>query len=302
MDEFAVGFRQRRQIVVLLICLLSTVPAGSPVRAQATRTQPDVLRIGSTGTLAPAGTNEKAALESLQSLIKEETAMSNEVIRHQGWMDLADQMAKGQMQLGVFEGYEFAWAKAKYPPLTPIALAVRGHRYPVVYLVVRNDLPTKDVRDLQSQSLALPSTGQGFLRLFVEREVGKNLESFFSKITSPTNVEDALDDVVDGVLQATACDQAALEAYKRRKPGRFSRLKAIAHSQPFPPTLVASYDSVLDEATRQRFQQGLLNASNTERGKMTLTLFHLTRFESVPPDFDRVLDESRKQYPPSTRK
>jgi ABC-type phosphate/phosphonate transport system substrate-binding protein len=127
---------------------------------------------------------------------------------------------------------------------------------------------------------------------------GKELKTFFSRSTSPENVEDALDDAVDGVVQAAVVDRASLEAYKRRKPGRFNRLKEVAHSQPFPPTVVAYYGTVLDQATLQRFQDGLLGASRKDRGQTLLTQFRLTGFDPVPSDFDRVLAQTRKNYPP----
>ena len=78
------------------------------------------------------------------------------------------------------------------------------------------------------------------LRLFIQRQCeayGKKPEAFFSKITPAENVEDALDDVVDRVVQVAVLDRVALEAYQRRKPGRFRRLKEVAHSPPFPPTV-----------------------------------------------------------------
>src|SRR5262249_38599769 len=99
-------------------------------------------------------------------------------------------------------------------------------------------------------------------------------------------------------VKAAVADRAALDGYKRRKPGRFKQLKEVAHSQPFPPTTVAYYDSFLDEATLRRFRDGLLNAGRTERGETMLTFFRLTGFESVPSDLDRVLAQTRKAYPP----
>ena len=138
------------------------------------------------------------------------------------------------------------------------------------------------------------------MRLYVERQCqarGKKAEEFFAKVTGPDNAEDAVDDVVDGVIQATVVDRAALEAYKRRKPGRFKKLKEIAHSQPFPPPLVAYQGNVVDEGTRERFRQGLLNAANKDKGQTMLTMFRLTGFEAVPEDFDKVLAETRKNYP-----
>jgi ABC-type phosphate/phosphonate transport system substrate-binding protein len=182
-----------------------------------------------------------------------------------------------------------------------LALAVNVHRYPVAYVVVRRDNPAKDFAGLQGQSLTLPNVGEGFLRLFINGQsqiTGKPPEALFSKITSRDNVEDAVDDVVDGAVQAAVADRAALEAYKQRKPGRFNRLKMIARSQPFPPVVVAYDGTVLDEATLQRFREGLLNAGRAEGGKTMLTLFRLTGFEPIPTDFGKMLAQTRQAYPP----
>jgi len=290
-------------IMRILACVLGGVLAFPEGRALGQQAKLEVLRIGSSGSFTGATKTDKeqAALDTLKAFIKEETGLDNEIQRQKDWRQLADKMAKGQLPLGVFQGYEFAWAQEGHPDLKPLALAVNVYRYPKVYMVVKKDNPAKDFAGLQGQSLSVPANGQGILRLFVDRQsqaAGKTLETFFSKVTAPPNVEDALDDVVDGVTQATVTDRAALEAFKRRKPGRFKQLRPVAESQPFPPPVVAYYEKQLDEATLQRFQQGLLNASNKERGQTMLTLFHLTNFEDVPPDFAQVLAATRKAYPP----
>jgi ABC-type phosphate/phosphonate transport system substrate-binding protein len=261
------------------------------------------LRIGSSGSLTDAKDEkkEKAALESLESFVKDETGLKSQIQRQKNWRELADKLAKEDLDVGVFRGYEFAWAQEKHSALKPLALAVNVYRYPVVYVVVQRNNPAKDFAALAGQSLALPSTGQGYLRLFVERQAeakGKKLDAFFSKVKSYENFEDALDDVVDGVEKAAVADRAALEAYKRRKPGRFKQLKEVVHSQPFPPTVVAYYGTHLNDATLKQFRDGLLKASHTERGQTMLTFFRLTGFESVPDDFGKVLAETRKLYPP----
>jgi ABC-type phosphate/phosphonate transport system substrate-binding protein len=104
--------------------------------------------------------------------------------------------------------------------------------------------------------------------------------------------------VVDGTVQAAVVDHAALEAYKRRKPGRFNQLKGVAKSQPLPPVVVAFCDKVLDEPTVRRFREGLVESRNKEKGQMMLTLFRLTAFEVAPNNFQEVLAETRKAYPP----
>jgi ABC-type phosphate/phosphonate transport system substrate-binding protein len=280
----------------VLLAIPSAVVYGQQARI-------DVLHIGNSGSLA-SGTSqarEQGALDTLKAFIKDETGFNNEILRQKDWRELADKMAKGQLHLGVFQGYEFAWAQEKTPGLKPLAVAVNVHPYPVIYVVTNKANKAKDFAGLQGQSMAIPAVGLGSMQLFVDRQcqaLGKKPEVFFSRITTPDNVEDPLDDVVDGVIQAAAVDRAALEAYRQRKPGRFSRLKEVARSQPFPPTVVAYFDSVLDQATLERFRQGLLNASRKERGQMLLTIFRLTSFQDPPADLAKVLAETRKAYPP----
>jgi ABC-type phosphate/phosphonate transport system substrate-binding protein len=161
-----------------------------------------------------------------------------------------------------------------------------------------------DFGGLQGQSLTLPSVSQGYVHLFVEREAqahGKDLKTFFSKVDSPKNVEDALDDAVDGVVDAAAVDLVSLQAYKRLKPARFARLRELVKSPPFPPPTVVYEEGGLDDATLKRFRDGLIDAKNKEQGKTLLTLYKLTAFEKIPDKFEQVLQDTLKRYPPPKR-
>jgi len=276
---------------------LAVVPAGQSQEA------PKTLLIGTSGTLGGGAgeAKEAAALQSLKEFIKDETGLANEIVRQKGWHELAEKMSRKQIPLGVFQGYEFVWAQEEYPVLKPLELAVNGPTYPAAYVVTSKNDPAGNFVQLQGYSLGLPDVSKGFPYYFVERQAqaqGKKPDAFFSKITPYDNVEDALDDVVDGKIQATVVDQAGLEAFKRRKPGRFQKLKAAAHSERALPVVIVYADEALPQATLDRFRNGLLKASERERGQTLLTMFHLTRFEKPPTDFDRVVKEMRKAYPP----
>jgi ABC-type phosphate/phosphonate transport system substrate-binding protein len=264
----------------------------------------DVLRIGTSGTLnSEHEAKEKGALMSLKAFIKDETGLDNEIVREKNWQEMTEKLAKGEIQVGVYMGYEFAWAQEKHAKLKPLALAVNIYRYPVVYVVTRKDAKVEKLAGLQGQSISISSESSRLVRMFVDREAeaaGKKSDAFFTNVASPDSVEDALDDVVDGKVQAAAVDRAALEAFKRRKPGRFKQLKEVAQSQQMPPPVIAQYGDVLDAATLQKFERGLLNADKKEAGQTTLTLFHLTGFEKSPADFEKVLAECRKTYPPTS--
>jgi ABC-type phosphate/phosphonate transport system substrate-binding protein len=110
-------------------------------------------------------------------------------------------------------------------------------------------------------------------------------------------VEDALDDVVDGVAQVYVLDSVALDCYKRRKPGRFTKLRIVHSSEVFPAAVVAFRAGGLDEATLARFRDGMMNANRTTLGRQLMTLWKLTGFEQVPPDYEQTLTEIAKVYP-----
>lgn len=262
----------------------------------------DTLRIGTTGSLAASAgkDREETALDTLRDFIKSETGFNNEILRQKGWFPTADGVVRGQLHLGFFQGYEFAWAQEKFPSLKPLAVAVNVHLYPTVHVVAQRNDPARSFADLAGHILALPPGGGTYTRVFVDQQslaLGKPSSAFFSSIVMSPTVEDALDDLVDGKVQAAAVERVALEAFKRLKPGRFTRLKEITHSQPFPPPLLAYQPGVLDEATLHKFRTGLLRAGHNDRGQTLLTHFRLTGFEAPAPDFDRVVAETRRAYP-----
>jgi ABC-type phosphate/phosphonate transport system substrate-binding protein len=263
-----------------------------------------VLNIGTTGggVATPGDPDARGREDTLRDFIKAQTGMNNTFKLVKGWRELASELSKNELQVGVFHGFEFAWAQAKYPDLKPLALAVNVYRYPTAFVVSNRDNSAKDFAGLAGQSFSIPAPSQPFLTLFVDRLCeanGKKAKEFFSKITTPPNVEEAVDDVVDGVLKGTVVDRAGLESYKRRKPARFAKLKPLARSIPFPSAVIAVYNTNVPEATRERFRTALINANKKEKGKTMLTLAHLTGFEAIPDDFDKELAKVRKAYPPT---
>ena len=164
------------------------------------------------------------------------------------------------MQLAVFPGVEFAWERAKHPDLRPLAILVNHHRDRQAVLVVKAENPADEVGDLKDAILALPRCSPEHCRLFLEgscRSAGLSAESLFARINESTTVEDALDDLVDGSVGAAVIDRAGLDAYARRKPGRFGKLKLVVTSARFPDTVIAYHEGALDKATILRLRQGL---------------------------------------------
>jgi ABC-type phosphate/phosphonate transport system substrate-binding protein len=146
----------------------------------------------------------------------------------------------------------------------------------------------------------MPRSSMEHTRLFLERRClarGKAPQDFFASVATPATAEDALDDVVDGAVQAAVVDGVALTCYQRRKPGRFARLKEVQRSETFPAAVVAYRAGGLDGETLGRFREGMLRANEDARGRQLLTLWKITGFEEVPEDYERTLAGIIKAYP-----
>lgn len=269
--------------------------------AAAAPAQNTVLKIGTSGSLAEgtSGSDENAAMNTLHNFIQTETGFNNEIVRQKGWQDLANHMDKGDLSIGVFEGYELAWAKEKHPKLKPLAVAVNVQPYRQIFIVKRKNEKARSIDEMQGKKVSIPKAGQGYPLLVLETLVKKEPKQFFGNIKFSDNVEDSLDDLVDGVVDIAAVDRQALDSYKRRKPGRFNQLGELAKSKPLPPPVIVYEEGRLDDATLRKFRDGLLNANQKEKGRSLLTFFKLTGFSTPPSDFQQVLNDTRKNYPPS---
>ena len=278
--------------------LIALAAASAPAQ-----TPPTMLKVGTTGTLAEgtSPSEEKGALDTLHKFIQSETGFDNQIIDHKGWRDLAERMEKGEDQIGVFPGFELAWAQEKYPKLKPLALAVNGQPYRQVFVVVRKDGKAKAIDDLKGKKIAVPKDAKSYALLVLESLAKKPAKEFAGEVKVTDNAEDALDDLVDGVVNAALVERQAIDGFKRRKPARFAQLKDLDKSKPLPPATIVYYEGKLDGATLAKFRDGLVNANRKEKGRSLLTYFKLTGFMPPPRDFDTVLAETRKDYPEKTK-
>jgi ABC-type phosphate/phosphonate transport system substrate-binding protein len=263
--------------------------------------KPEVLRIGSSGSLTKELPRSKvdSANDALKKLIKDETGFKSELVVTGSLEKLEDEVKSGKLHLGMFQGYEFAWARQRNPHLKPLAVGINQYPTLVTSVLVKQDSKAADLAALKGQILAMPKVSLEHGKLFVDKQTGgQKPEEFFAKVTVPETVEDAIDDVVDGNAQATIVDRVALETYKRRKPGRFGKLKEIQKSEVFPVPVVAYMEGVLDKETLTKFRDGVVDANRKAEGRRTLELWKMTAFEPVPPTYEEQLTAILKAYPP----
>jgi ABC-type phosphate/phosphonate transport system substrate-binding protein len=296
------GFHARILAPVVLLTA-GLVGPGLGDRALAGENNEAGVRIGMVNSLfrdVPEATLS-AMMKPFSSVMEAQTGVRGELIPGGEMNVLGDQMAADKIQLGVFHGIEFAWVRLKHPELKPLAIAVNQNRHVRALLVVRVDNPAADALQLHDQVLAMPQQSKLHCHLFADKccdASHKRACQFFSKVATPANAEEALDDVVDKEVSAVIVDAVAFESFKRRKPGRAAKLRIVLTSDVFPTAVIAYKPGAVDEATAAKFRDGLLGASHSILGRQMLTLWKLTGFEAIPNDYEATLSDIVKAYPP----
>jgi ABC-type phosphate/phosphonate transport system substrate-binding protein len=287
--------------IVLLVGLLPH-QVGKAEEARTT-----TIRIGVIATLFRNTPDPlvQTLMRPFKALLEIQTGVTGQVVVGGDAEQLSQKLKEDQVQLGVFHGVEFAWARLKNPNLKPLIIAVNGNHALHAHLVVRADCKATTFADLKGKSVALPQVTREHCRLFLERRCvppGQTPAQFFSQITNPVDTEDALDSIVNGEAQAAVVDQADLDGYRKLKPGCANRLRCLLESEAFPCAVVAYQPGSIDEATLQRLRDGLIAARSNARGQQLLEMCRITAFAAVPEDYEPLLRAIAKAYPPPPAK
>jgi ABC-type phosphate/phosphonate transport system substrate-binding protein len=244
-------------------------------------------------------------MRPFKSLLETQTGMSGRLISGGTAENLGQRLKEGAVHLGIFHGVEFAWAKAKFPQLKALLIAVNKQPFLRAHLIVRADGKVTSVQDLKGRVIGMPNLSREHCWLFLERRcvpAEQTLEKFFARICRPRDASYAIDDVIDGTLHAAVIDDADLAAYRKQYPDFADKVKSLICSEAFPCGVIAYYPGTLDEHMLDQFRSGMLSAKDSRQARQMMQMCRITRFEEVPEDFDKTLEDIAKAYPPPPRK
>jgi ABC-type phosphate/phosphonate transport system substrate-binding protein len=241
-----------------------------------------------------------ARVRPLKGLLDTQTGLNCELSVQDDACELGQALETGKVQLGVFHGVEFAWARTKYPNLKPLVVAVSAKALRA-YLVVRKDSSVTSLADLEGKTVALPCRSRAHCHLYLEhlaRGDGEHSRPRSSKIVKPKCLQIALDQVARGDVAAAIVDRSGLDWYREQRPSGYANLKIVQESQEFPPGVIAYCPGMVDENTLARVRSGLLTAGQTQRGATILECAQIKQFANASPDLDQALTQIVKAYPP----
>lgn len=287
----------------LAACVVISL-AGGPERAIAE--DPAPVRIGLVKTLfrdvppllIPIG------LRPMKELMVGQTGVSGDLIPCGDADSLARQLKNNEVQLALFHGPEFAWVYKNYPTLKPLVVIVNERPFLRAQVIVRAEGKLAGAADLKGKSVDL-IRGQEHCRLFLERRLcpaGEEPGAYFSRVEVQWSADAALNNVLDENVEAAVVDEVSLEAYRKSKPGCAAKLKMLQQSEVFPSAVIAYQPGDLGDDTLAAFRDGLIAAKDSPAAKSLLRSNRITGFEAPPADYEKMLKDTARDYPPPAAK
>lgn len=240
----------------------------------------------------------QALSKPFRDLMTKHTGYTGDVEVVDDPLTLTDRLKENKVQLGVYHGFEFAWAQQKCDDLVPLIVTCPPGGCVQGVVVVPADSPARSVADLKGAEVLIPRGAKAHTLVFLDK-LRDGLTGDDAKPTAKTDQtpEDVLSLVAAGKAKAALVDGCAWEGYKVLHPGGSKALKVLTTSEEFPPAVLCYRKGTLSDDQVKQIRDGLTASSKTPTGKMLMTLWNLKGFEPPPKGYQTALDDILKAYP-----
>jgi phosphonate transport system substrate-binding protein len=211
--------------------------------------------------------------------------------------ELGAQLARKEVDLGVFSPFAYVRARAVSPDLEPVVNFISdGSASAAGYIVVKADSAYHSLEDLKGHSMAFvdPASTSGFLyptKMLLDR--GLDPHTFFSKVDFLGNHEAALLAVYEGRDDSGATYQGALPALQRQKGISPLSFRIVAKTARTPRDIICARPGLPPELIAEVRRLLLALDARSQAGRDILQPINANGF--LPPD-DRLYDPVREAY------
>ena len=207
------------------------------------------------------------------------------------------EFTSGKVQLVILTGLEYAWVQSQVKEAKALLVASIDPGATRTVVVTKQDDVAKDLKDLLGATLAVPDRVPYLTQFYLKNQTGQPYDKAF-KLVKPGNVDETLEDVLDGKARGAIVTAAGMDVFKERKgPARAKKLKVVHESPDFPQATVMYHEKHADKGSLEKFRNALLKATEKPEGSRVLTLFRLKGFEAVPENFEKLVSETAKAFP-----
>ena len=226
-----------------------------------------------------------AAAQPLQKMIQEQSGLKGAVKILPDYKTLADEIAAGNIDIGVFHGFEYAWVKDQ-PNLIPLVATMPSCGKVQACLVVHVDSKVKEAKELKGACVLVPAMTKAHCHMYLERLRDKiPAGDCCPAKTGPLSSQDTLVEVANERADAALVDISALINLQRESPAAYKQLRVLSQSELLPAAVVVYRKGALDAKTVNKIRNGLIDCVNSPMGKLFAMFWQLKGFEDVTPAY-----------------
>lgn len=241
------------------------------------------------------------ATGSFGDLMKTTTGVEGNLSVDHQYLEVAQKLDDGSLQLAAFHGHEYAWIQKKYPKFTPLMLAVNKHNDVSAIVIVHKDSPAKTLADLRGKKIDVPMGTKEQCRVYLRRHCSDNQNDwngFFSKVVNSTSSIEAMDDVCRGKADAIVVDTITLAFYKDIKGPVFEKnLRVLSSYNAFPSPVIVYAKGGLHDSVVAKIRDGMITAHENPKCKEMFELWQINAFQPIPSNYSEQLATTLKEFP-----
>jgi ABC-type phosphate/phosphonate transport system substrate-binding protein len=243
------------------------------------------------------------AAKPFKEMIQKTAGMNGSLVIGKDYNELTTQIQQNQVDIVLFHGFEYAWAKTKTDKLVPLVITLPNCGKVQACLVVNVASKATELKDIKT--VAIPKGSKAHCQMFLEKLREELPDGFKDRCqpveikNSPPTSEDILDDLVSetGKCDAALVDISQLQAYQGGKPGAAACLKIFKESQLLPAAVVCCRKGSLTPDQMEKVKNGLLGCHKTAIGKTFIMFWNLKGFGEVTKEYLDLVAKARETYP-----
>ncbi len=259
-------------------------PASSSRHPRETPAGTQPLRIAVAPVVSPEAS--LARYRPLVNYVASAAGRAPELVQRPSYADVNALLREGRCDLAFVCTYAYVRGSDEFGLRALAVPVVRGRTHYHSLLVVRRDIPARDIWDTRGLRFAgadiLSFTGWIYPSyLLAQRD--EDIEHFYGSASVTGGHDRALEAVASGVADVAAVDDLVYEEVLANDPSIAQRVRVVAKSPPFGMPPVVAGPSVSPE-TAARVQDVLVHAHETDAGRRVLQASGFDRF--AKPNLD----------------
>ncbi len=230
------------------------------------------------------------------SLIESQTGLKGEVINTDDVDSTAKLIQDKKIQLGVFQGFEYARIQKIYPKLRPLVIAAPTVDNSQVLVITRSD-PCRKLSDISGKKIGICKNAKDHVFLYWNKLLISELSSEKCKYQEVTDAKELLHDVFEKNFDVAVIDSANWKTFKENNPGRAEQLHILAKSIEFPQPVIVYNDDGLGQEDLEKCRKGLIKAHQSAKARVMLQMIKVKGFNAIPENYDDLLKLTLENYP-----